>query len=77
MVVLIIGLWSCFVNYWADFQKQEARRTGGKCTIWGKGAQIIEAEYVSGGKTKSSILLVSGGLKCFKFVYKVSLPIIE
>ena len=58
---LVCGTFSTFINYWADLQKQEVRRTDGKCLIWGKKPEIIRATYtLESGEKHNSILLVSG-----------------
>ncbi|ESO04471.1 hypothetical protein HELRODRAFT_79313 [Helobdella robusta] len=62
-LIFAIGLTSIGVNYWADYQKQEVRRTNGACLIWGKKADVIRAYYEleDENKTvKTSLLLVSG-----------------
>ena len=59
--ILAVGILGIWINYWADQQKQEVRRTKGKCTIWGKKPEIIIAKYrVESGAEKESLLLVSG-----------------
>eukprot|EP01084_Bolivina_argentea_P056196 102887_1 len=59
--IFVIGILSIYINYEADAQKIRARKSNGKCKIFGKKADIIRATYVSdNGKNKKSILLVSG-----------------
>lgn len=44
-----------------NHQKDIVRSSNGKCSIWGKPAQVIRTEYqTSDGKTHKSLLLVSG-----------------
>ncbi|KAK8989359.1 hypothetical protein V6N11_063791 [Hibiscus sabdariffa] len=58
--------WGCLV--WVPsiytspgMQRQEFRRTSGKCKIWGKAPSKIEATYTTtSGETKTSLLLTSG-----------------
>ncbi|XP_064471330.1 uncharacterized protein LOC135385762 isoform X2 [Ornithodoros turicata] len=57
----VLGVSAIVLNYWADYQRQVARATNGKCTIWGHPPRIIKATYRdSFGKQKISLLLVSG-----------------
>lgn len=59
--ILLAGTFSTIINYWADLQKQEVRRTDGKCMIWGKKPKIIRAKYyLESGEERESLLLVSG-----------------
>jgi 7-dehydrocholesterol reductase len=60
-VILVLGVASCLVNYAADRQKLEVRRTDGRCLVWGRRPEVIRAEYrMSDGETRTSLLLVSG-----------------
>ena len=60
-IILAVGTLSIAINYIADKQKQDFRRTDGKCMIWGKKPEIIRAKYTTEqGKTLSSPLLLSG-----------------
>ncbi|KAL4731895.1 hypothetical protein ACLX1H_000890 [Fusarium chlamydosporum] len=44
-----------------NYQKDEVRRTGGNCTIWGKPAECIVASFrTSDGRQHTSLLLCSG-----------------
>lgn len=59
--IFSLGLLCCAVNYLADKQKLDVRRTNGQCLIWGRRAEVIRAEYrLENGQMKTSILLVSG-----------------
>jgi len=62
--VFAAGFASIWINYWADYQRQVVRETGGKCKVWGKEPKVIHAQYLEScnGKTtkKSRILLASG-----------------
>lgn len=40
--IMILGVIVISLNYWTDRQKQIARATNGKCTIWGKPAKVIK-----------------------------------
>jgi 7-dehydrocholesterol reductase len=56
-----LGIAGIAINYIADKQRQDARATNGRCTIWGKKAEIIEASYkTQTGEEKKTILLTSG-----------------
>jgi len=60
-LVLMLGLLSLSLNYWADYQKEKFKMTDGNCYIWGKKAKFVPVEYrTSEGKKKKSRLLVSG-----------------
>ncbi|KAF3106064.1 7-dehydrocholesterol reductase [Orbilia oligospora] len=49
------------LNHLANNQKSTSRKTHGKCTIWGKDADYIEAKYkTADGKMHHTILLCSG-----------------
>lgn len=59
--ILIAGVTSCMINYAADRQKLEVRKSDGKCLIWGQKPDMIRAEYqLNSGQTRTSLLLVSG-----------------
>jgi len=59
--LLLLGVASVYINYDADRQKTTFRESKGKCTIWGKPARKIEAQYLtSTGAKKTSLLLLSG-----------------
>ncbi|XP_078443227.1 ergosterol biosynthesis ERG4/ERG24 family [Wolffia australiana] len=59
--ILAAGLLCIYINYECDWQRQYFRRTGGKCTIWGRTPTKIVASYrTSKGETKTSLLLTSG-----------------
>jgi len=61
VVVLAAGVASCLINYAADRQKLEVRRTDGKCLVWGRAPELIRAEYtLADGRLHTSLLLVSG-----------------
>jgi 7-dehydrocholesterol reductase len=60
-LLIVCGLAGVYINYEADAQKQEFRRSNGNCKIWGKKAEKIEAQYITAdGVTKKSLLLLSG-----------------
>lgn len=54
--------WLCvYINYDADRQRAETRRTNGRTMIWGRPAEVIRAKYTTEqGEVKDSLLLVSG-----------------
>ena len=59
--ILLIGAAAIYINYDADFHKENVRNTRGKCTIWGRKPDVIEATYrTSTGEKKTSLLLTSG-----------------
>lgn len=59
--VFSLGLLFTFLTYTADRQRQLARASGGKCIIWGRPAEVIQAKYKDAkGEEKTSILLCSG-----------------
>jgi 7-dehydrocholesterol reductase len=61
LVLLLAGSASIFMNYCADAQRQEVRKTNGNCLVWGKKPEIILATYMlDNGKRGESVLLVSG-----------------
>ena len=60
-IILLFGVSSVFINYFADAQRQKVRATNGRCKVWGKKPSIIVAEYETAqGDSKKSILLASG-----------------
>ncbi|CAN1804269.1 7-dehydrocholesterol reductase [Linum perenne] len=59
--ILAAGVLCIYINYDCDRQRQEFRRTNGRCSIWGKAPSKIVASYTTAtGETKSSLLLTSG-----------------
>lgn len=61
IAILVAGILCIYINYDCDRQRQEFRRTNGKCTIWGKAPSKIVASYTTTkGETKTSLLLTSG-----------------
>ena len=59
--LMIFGLLCIGLNYHADWQKQEVRKTKGKCLIWGKPPEVIRAKYNNENNEEcSQILLLSG-----------------
>jgi len=60
-VILMFGLTSLALNYWADYQKEKFKLSDGTCYIWGKKAKFVPVEYIaSDGKKRKSKLLISG-----------------
>lgn len=60
-VILLLGLVSICINYWADKQRQDIRAKNGSCYIWGKKPVLIFANYTTeAGEKKQNILLASG-----------------
>lgn len=60
-LILILGVTSVLINYFADAQRQKVRATNGECKIWGKKPEIIRTTYITErGEQKESLLLVSG-----------------
>ncbi|XP_020975962.1 7-dehydrocholesterol reductase isoform X2 [Arachis ipaensis] len=61
LFILVAGILCIYINYDCDRQRQEFRRTNGKCLVWGRAPSKIEATYTtSSGETKRSLLLTSG-----------------
>ncbi|XP_026403570.1 7-dehydrocholesterol reductase-like isoform X2 [Papaver somniferum] len=61
LLILAAGVLCVYVNYNCDRQRQEFRRTNGKCLVWGRAPSKIVASYqTSKGETKASLLLTSG-----------------
>lgn len=61
LAILLFGLASLGLNYYADWERQRVRATDGHCTFWGKKPDIIRAKYtLETGEIKNSILLASG-----------------
>ncbi|KAL7162889.1 hypothetical protein ACSBR2_043207 [Camellia fascicularis] len=58
--ILVAGILCIYINYDCDRQRQEFRRTNGKCLVWGKAPSKIVASYTTKGETKTSLLLTSG-----------------
>ncbi|KAL0414947.1 UNVERIFIED_CONTAM: 7-dehydrocholesterol reductase [Sesamum latifolium] len=61
LYILVAGILCVYINYDCDRQRQEFRRTNGKCLVWGKAPSKIVASYTTTtGETKTSLLLTSG-----------------
>ncbi|KAI9202867.1 ergosterol biosynthesis ERG4/ERG24 [Polychytrium aggregatum] len=59
--VLAVGLAGYYIFRAVNHQKDIVRRTDGNCLIWGKPAKVIRTEFAtSDGKTRKSLLLISG-----------------
>ena len=59
--IAALGIFSIFINYMADAQRQRVRATNGKTTVWGKPPEIIVGHYTTEkGEKKESLLLASG-----------------
>ncbi|KAL6511303.1 7-dehydrocholesterol reductase [Orobanche hederae] len=59
--ILAAGILCIYINYDCDRERQEFRRTNGKCSVWGKAPSKIVASYrTTTGETKTSLLLTSG-----------------
>lgn len=57
----LLGITSIYLNYEVDHQKERFRQSGGKCKIWGKKPEFIEAKYTTAnGTEKKTQLLLSG-----------------
>ncbi|PHH92463.1 hypothetical protein CDD83_7316 [Cordyceps sp. RAO-2017] len=66
--------WS--LNHYANEQKSRSRQTGGKMTIWGREAQVLEATFgTADGKKHRTVLLCSGmDPSCHNLHKRVSKP---
>ena len=63
-LILTIGLGGYVLFRSVNSQKDVARRTQGKCLIWGREAQFMPCTYItSDGKSHTTILLTSGRSK--------------
>lgn len=60
LALFLFGGACIMVNYFADRQRQRVRETNGRCKIWGKQAETMEASYTSHGENKKNLLLLSG-----------------
>ncbi|XP_018496171.1 7-dehydrocholesterol reductase [Galendromus occidentalis] len=61
LTIVSFGLLWIFLNYWCDYQRQLARKTDGKCTIWFRPVKVLRAKYIdSEGQPRQSLLLASG-----------------
>ncbi|TQD91014.1 hypothetical protein C1H46_023401 [Malus baccata] len=76
LFILAAGILCIYINYDCDRQRQEFRRTNGKCLVWGRAPSKIVASYTTtSGETKTSLLLTSGwwGLsRHFHYVPEIS-----
>jgi len=71
-VVFTVGVASCLVNYLADLQKQDVRKTKGNCSIWGRKPELITARYqLEDGTMHENLLLVSGYWKLARHFHYV------
>ncbi len=60
-LLVIVGTFAIFINYFADRQRQRVRATEGNCLVWGKQPKLIVASFVDHkGETKQNLLLASG-----------------
>ncbi len=60
-LIVILGVVSVMLNYFADAQRQKVRATDGNCKVWGKTPKLIRAQYNDrNGEAKQSLLLTSG-----------------
>ena len=58
--LMVVGVWSIYINYEADNQKLTVRKNI-KCKIWGKEVEVIKAKYTTeDGQVKETVLLLSG-----------------
>ncbi|KAF6138401.1 hypothetical protein GIB67_032905 [Kingdonia uniflora] len=61
LFIFAAGILCIYINYDCDRQRQEFRRTNGKCLVWGRAPSKIVASYqTTNGDTKTSLLLTSG-----------------
>ena len=59
--VFIMGLAMIGLVFWSDKQRQLARLSDGKCTLWGKPAEVIRVTYTdTNGQERHSLILASG-----------------
>jgi len=56
--LIIAGLWSIYINYEADHQKEVVRKDA-QSKIWRKDIQVIKVNYKDGDEV-DTVLLVSG-----------------
>lgn len=60
-VAFIVGLAGYVLFRSANYQKDKVRSSGGRCQIWGRPVEYIEAAYTtSDGKEHKSLLVCSG-----------------
>lgn len=60
-LILAVGIFSIFINYLADRQRQYVRSKNGECMVWKKEPDLIFANYkTEWGEDKQSLLLASG-----------------
>ena len=60
-LIFVAGMASIWLNYWADYQRQNVRATNGNTTIWGAKPKLITATYkTENGEEKTNLLLASG-----------------
>jgi 7-dehydrocholesterol reductase len=61
VLIIVLGVSSIMINYFADRQRQKIRESNGNCKIWGRNPVFTIASYTtSEGEKKESILLASG-----------------
>lgn len=61
LAILAFGVFSVFINYDSDRQRQQFRANNGNYTIWGKKARKLVAKYrTEKGEERESLLLLSG-----------------
>ena len=75
-LITFLGVLCVWINYDADRQRQNFRKTNGREKVWGRAPTIVHATYkAENGKPKESILLASGwwGLaRHFHYVPEIS-----
>jgi len=57
--LIIAGVWSIYINYEADHQKQVVRQDA-QCKIWRNDVQVIKTNYKVQGSKVETVLLLSG-----------------
>lgn len=61
LTILVLGISSILINYFADRQRQKVRVLNGVCKVWGKEPVITIARYTTAqGDLKQNLLLASG-----------------
>jgi 7-dehydrocholesterol reductase len=61
LILFLCGQAAIWINYWADFQRQQTRAREGKNLIWGKAPVLIRAKYKTiTGEERENLLLASG-----------------
>jgi len=57
-LIVLLGVASVLLNYFADAQRQKVRATNGQCKVWGREPKLIHAQYTDAqGEQKNMVAI--------------------